>query len=190
MSFIDLNFEILEKEKQHVLQESIKDKLDLECININNPLIDYYLNDFFNKKYQYKELKIEDETDSEINNTTDSDSESIQINRAKKMRKRIDTPIIKRNKLSLIHSSSDIINLKDIINDENNNLIDNDKVFLSDISSPETSDDDLDSSDENDFSEYSWLQALIGIVMIFLNFLIIKIKKIMFLSYFVKIITY
>ena len=37
MSFIELNFEILEKEKQAILQESIKDKLNLEYININNP---------------------------------------------------------------------------------------------------------------------------------------------------------
>mgnify|MGYP003980726999 FL=1 len=55
MSFIELNFEITDKEKQSILQESIKDKLNLEQINNNNPLIDYYLNDIFNKKYLYKE---------------------------------------------------------------------------------------------------------------------------------------
>ena len=137
MSTIEINFEILNKTNSEKLYKSIEDNLKVENVQVNNPLIVSYLKDVFNKKYEYNELKLENDEDddnyesSDDSNNSDSDNQEILSNK-----KRPDTPIDKKNMTTL--------------NNIENYLFKNDKLMIEEDSDNSEKSNEIEKTSPND----------------------------------------
>ena len=160
-SNLNLNFEVIPDNEKNILINSLEELIKLKNIKLNNPLINYVINNMFTSSinyndYDYEFLDKNDNSDNDDSDKDDNDDTKITLKS-----KRPDTPILSKKKLETLNNNLELIKERNSISsneadidtnsDEHNSICSIDETIdeTKDLKIKHDSDSNSDDDDSN-----------------------------------------